>query len=179
MTTALSDSGVQFANTNILNLSGAMPTTGTFSTGDIVLESTSGNKISGWKRITAGSGNVLNVDWVYFSSGSIITQANQTPLPGASALMSYTHGLGVIPAWADLEFVCLTAELGYSIGDIVTGFANGNGSYSMPFPIIKTATVVQSVTNSTGTWIINHKTTGTTSTPTPANWAWRFKVRVA
>jgi hypothetical protein len=53
-------------------VSTTVPTTGTWKVGDFVLKSNpvvagaggSQYVISGWRRITSGSGNVLNTDWV-------------------------------------------------------------------------------------------------------------------
>lgn len=111
--------------------------------------------------------------------GLTITQANQATLPGVGTVLSYTHGLGAIPASAELEVVCLTTEGNYSVGDVVTGAAIGNGTYAIPFNITKTSTVVQTVTGNATAWILSNKTTGAFFTPTSANWAWRFKVRVS
>lgn len=45
----------------------AMPTTGTFKAGDIVMNSapsvTTGRLLMGWMRLTSGTGHVLNTDW--------------------------------------------------------------------------------------------------------------------
>jgi hypothetical protein len=112
-------------------------------------------------------------------SGLTITQANQTPLPAAGTLLSFTHGLGIIPVSAELELVCLTAEAGYSVGDVVTPYTVPNATYVAPFTIRKTSTVVEARTGSTGAFDLNNHTTGSASAVTAANWAWRFKVRVA
>jgi hypothetical protein len=179
MTTALSDSGLLLASGNIIDLKATMPTTGTYTAGDIVLESTTGAKVSGWKRLTTGSAHVLGTDWVYFA-GTALVQSNQTPLPGVATLMSFAHGLGVAPVSAELELVCLTAELGYSVGDVLSNpVTQGSAGYLIPFTIRKTSTVVEARTGGTASFAINHLTTGVTTGLTLANWAWRFKVRAA
>jgi len=178
MTTALSDSGLQLASGNIIDLKAAMPTTGTYTAGDIVLESTTGAKVSGWKRLTTGSAHVLGTDWVYFA-GTALVQANQTPLPGVATLLSYTHGLGAVPVSAELELVCLTAEFGYAVGDVVIPGISPAASLIMPFSVAKNATTVFARTGANIAFQIAHGTTGANSSPTSANWAWRFKVRAA
>lgn len=178
MTTSISDSGIQLASGNIIDLRTAIPTTGSYVIGDIILESTSGNRISGWKRQTTGTGNVLGTDWIYFSSGSTLIQANQTPLPGVNTVISYTHGLGVIPIFAELEIVCLTAELGYAVGDVVTPCTGPSASYNSPFSLAKNTTTIYARTGASASFVLKNASGGDTAA-TPANWAWRFKVRVA
>ena len=113
------------------------------------------------------------------TNGFVVTQANQTPLPGVGSLLSFTHGLGTVPVSAELEVVCLTAEAGYSVGDIVTPFTIPNVSYAGPFTPRKTSTVVEARTGNTNSFVVNHLTTGASTALTAANWAWRFKVRAA
>jgi len=112
-------------------------------------------------------------------SGLTVTQTNQTPLPGVASLLSYTHGLGITPASAELEIVCLTAEFGFSVGDVVTPYTSGNGSYYNPFSPLKNTTSVSARTGSNVAWAANNQTTGNTTPLTSANWAWRFKVRTS
>ena len=75
MTTSISDAGLVLASGNLIDLRSAMPSSGSYVAGDVVLESTTTARISGWKRLTTGSGHVLNTDWVYFTnlgSGTVI-----------------------------------------------------------------------------------------------------------
>ena len=71
MTTSISDSGLVLASANLIDLRSTVPSSGSYTAGDIVLESTTSARISGWKRLTTGSGHVLNTDWVYFSGNPI------------------------------------------------------------------------------------------------------------
>jgi len=113
-------------------------------------------------------------------SALTITTNQTTPLPAASQLLTYTHGLGITPLSAEVEIVCLTAELGYSVGDVVTPYTQSNASYCTPFTIRKTSTVVEARTGGSAPWAVNNHTTGNNSTAlTSANWAWRFKIRAA
>lgn len=112
-------------------------------------------------------------------SGLVFTLANQTPLPGVAGSLSWAHGLGVTPVSAELEIVCLTAENGYAVGDVVTPFCSGNGAHYNPFSIAKNSTTVFARTGSNVSFAIVHATTGVIIAPTAANWAWRFKVRAA
>lgn len=65
MTTIISDAGVQFAGGNIVDVRSTVPTSGTYTAGDFILEASTAVKVTGWKRLTTGSGHVLNTDWVY------------------------------------------------------------------------------------------------------------------
>jgi hypothetical protein len=78
MSTSLSDSGVVLASGNLIDLKTAMPSTGSYTAGDIVLESTTGVRISGWKRLTTGSSHVLNTDWAYFTASQTLGTAVAT-----------------------------------------------------------------------------------------------------
>ena len=113
------------------------------------------------------------------TSGFVITQANQTPLPGAAALISFTHNLGYIPASVEIELVCLTAQNGYGVGNVVTPSGVGSGSLIVPPTITKGTTTVDCRMGDVGAFYLVNGTTGGYFLPTPANWAWRFKVRAA
>lgn len=109
--------------------------------------------------LTAGTPLVMNP----YVSGNTQTQA---------------HGLGAIPILCVATLECLTAEFGYSIGDIIelsaigwnTGGTAASNIYISGANIIKTSTNLQIVT--AGAPTVVHKTTFTaTSTPiTAASW---------
>lgn len=112
-------------------------------------------------------------------SGLVVTQANQTPLPAAAALISFTHGLGSVPVSVEIELVCLTAQNGYAIGDVVTISGVGSGSSIVMPTIRKGTTAVDARVGDTAGFYLLNGTTGGYFNPTAANWAWRFKVRAA
>jgi hypothetical protein len=83
MTTSISDSGLVLASGNLIDLRATVPSSGSYVAGDIVLESTTTARISGWKRLTTGSGHVLNTDWLYFSgigSGTPVATTSGTSI---------------------------------------------------------------------------------------------------
>jgi len=88
----LYNQGVQYADGNIVTHAATYPASGSWTTGDIVLEQTSTTRLSGWKRITTGSGNVLGTDWVYCSN--LISGTAQATTSGTS--ITFTG----IPSWA-------------------------------------------------------------------------------
>jgi hypothetical protein len=112
-------------------------------------------------------------------SGLTITQADQPTIASAGGLMSYTHGLSTTPVWADIEFVCTTADAGYAVGDIASGFTVTNGTYGTQPVIVRTSTTVSSRVMTGGAWQVPNKTTGANTAVTVGSWSWRFKVRVA
>src|SRR3990167_7224426 len=54
--------------------------------------------------------------------------AQVTPIPATATSLVQSHSLGIANFTATLEFICLTAEYGYSIGDIVRPTRQYNGS---------------------------------------------------
>jgi len=103
-----------------------------------------------------------------------------TPLPAATAVTTVSHGLGVIPAEAVLEFVCLTAEQGYSVGDVIQNPGASNGVFILGSIVWKSLTQVGTGWSSaTSGWLILNKTTAAGVVPTASNWSYRFKLRAA
>ena len=91
--------------------------------------------------------------------------ADQTiTLAGALTL---AHGLGVAPRFWSVAYVCQTAELGYSIGDIVDGSSDAEPG------IQPDATNLNVRYRSSAPSLVN-KTNGALNTITPANWKARF-----
>ncbi|OHD24878.1 MAG: hypothetical protein A2Y38_16230 [Spirochaetes bacterium GWB1_59_5] len=58
-------SSIEFAGANIIAYMSGMPTTGTWTRGDMVVNNAPATGAAkGWRRVTTGAGNVLNTDWV-------------------------------------------------------------------------------------------------------------------
>lgn len=101
-------------------------------------------------------------------------------LPAAGAATSSAHGLTAIPTFVTGFLVCVTADAGYSIGDVVelsaiavtgiSGSYNYAGGYFLSFD----ATNVTLTANDATTCKILHKTNGTQQTFTAANWKLRY-----
>jgi hypothetical protein len=102
------------------------------------------------------------------------TSAEQTITLGGS--LTIAHGLGVIPRFILGYFKCVTAELGYSIGDVVAVSLGATGA-NLGFAVIPDATNLN-VRYGSGTPIIINKTTGATGTITPANWTFSLRAYV-
>lgn len=96
----------------------------------------------------------------------------------AGSLLTIPHGLGVRPQLAQLEAVCVTANIGYIAGDVVElGSAQFffNGS-SYGFNLVADATNVKLKVAADGIALIN-PSTGAVSIILPASWRLRMKVR--
>ena len=92
---------------------------------------------------------------------------------------SAVHGLGVIPVEAVLELTCLTPEIGYSVGDVVTPLAMWNGVSDSTLMQYKNSTTVGVPMFSGYQLYISNKSSGLSVSPTAANWSYRFRLRAA
>lgn len=116
-------------------------------------------------------GNTLNAVNLYVQGSAVLKQADifvsadQTITLAGS--LTLAHGLGAAPRLWSVVFVCVTAELGYSIGDVVS-----TGSAQVP-AIWPDATNLNARYSNTAVSIA-HKTTGVLTAITSANWKARF-----
>lgn len=104
-----------------------------------------------------------------------------TPLASSGVAITVTHGLGFVPTEAFLEYTCLTAEYGYSVGDVVVPSGLFNGSIAAPAESVwRSATQVGTPAPATGySHAINRRDSAAIVVPTPANWSYRFRLRAA
>ena len=87
-------------------------------------------------------------------------------VPTVSGTTTIAHNLGSVPFWGFIYLRCITAELGYAIGDRV----NVTGVYSAStLTLAFDATNVYIVNNGVSV-PIQHRTTGANTNVTPANW---------
>lgn len=105
-----------------------------------------------------------------------------TPLPAAGTAYTASHSLGAVPTEVVIEFICLTAEGNYSIGDVCQ-FGTINDGTGQHFPVTywkNTTQVGVPDTADPGAYFYGiNKTTGASFTPTAANWAYRFRLRTS
>lgn len=71
--------------------------------------------IDGTNGITFPNGSVQTVAGAAALTRFVSTAQTWT----ASSVLTLAHGLGVVPAFITYKLVCLTAENGYSVGDVV------------------------------------------------------------
>lgn len=104
--------------------------------------------------------------WRYFSGNQSISSAGT---------LSLTHGLGVVPKRVWVSLKCLSAELNYSVGDIVTQPFYDHNSTNIGVAVVADAT---SLTTRYGSAVnpfsLLNKTTGGATVLTNASWACRF-----
>ena len=114
---------------------------------------------TGWRTVVGS--------WRYFSGNQTIT---------TSGSLTLAHGLGVRPkmVWAELK--CLTAEAGYSVGDIVAvSVHDNNGATICGAGLWTDATNIGVRISSIGVmYNVTNKTTAAATNITQANWAIRY-----
>ncbi len=120
-------------------------------------------------------GNKTQADGLYVP----VRTANVTPLPAAGVGVTVTHTLGYLPTLYQFEAVCLAAEYGYSIGDVVHPFASYSNTGLVPISTWASTTQVGINTDATNPSLISAyvKNSGLPTTLTAANWAYRFVLR--
>jgi len=129
MASSLSDNGVQFVDGNVINSSATIPTTGTFTAGQIVISSAVGANVRliGWKRLTTGAGHVLNTNWAEITSGITLGTAVATT---SGTAIDFTG----IPSWAKRITVMLNGVSTNGVSpyqvQVGSGSITNNGYYS-------------------------------------------------
>ncbi|MDE3021924.1 MAG: hypothetical protein KGI54_08700 [Pseudomonadota bacterium] len=127
-----------------------------------------------------GSGNWVCRSYQRFTGQSLISgmirTSDVTPVPNNAVGVGITasHAFGVVPSYAVLEYLCLTAEQGYSVGDVAILNSQWNGTSSNSLNLWKSTTQVGAQPSGSTVFMLAHKTTGAAFTPTAANWASRF-----
>lgn len=96
-------------------------------------------------------------------------------LPGVTTVVSLNHNIGVSPDVTRLEIKCLTADLGYSVGDIIdTQSTSYTASAYVPFTTVKTAKTCGFTCGQAVAFAAVNKGSGNYGTLTSANWAYRM-----
>lgn len=115
--------------------------------------------------------------WVYVGTRRRFIATWTNTLPGVSTAVSATHGLGVIPALAWVEFEVLTANNGYSVGDRLKLY-QANGASFFGTDAFATSTTIGFTTGSTG-FFCSPKTGGNPGAAvTAANFRYRLRAEV-
>lgn len=107
------------------------------------------------------------------SASAIFVGTATIPDPGTTATIA--HSLGYRPSSYRLVLECLTAELGYSVGDEVdAGFVGDSASAQAVFTQVVTPNQFQFIRKAEGVPRLPVKSTGVFTDSTPASW--RLKV---
>jgi len=160
---------------------------------DLTLDNTSGASIPGtpsagqtviypkddkllYYKDDAGVERLVNITGATTAITKVFTSANQT-ITSAGAL-TIAHGLGVTPTLVSGVLVNTTAQLGFSIGDIVvapTFGTDGGVSYGIAITVDATNINIR-YGSAANVFPINHKTTGGISNITNASWVYIVRV---
>lgn len=120
------------------------------------------------------AGNVVTAITWYALMGRYLGAYTST-LPGTATAISLNHNLGCVPDITRLETKCLTAENGYSIGDVIdqAAFAYSASNYQ-PASTWKTYKTCGFTTGANSSFSAYIKNTGGYFNMTAANWAYRM-----
>lgn len=102
--------------------------------------------------------------------------SNQTITTGG--LLTLAHGLGQVPKVIFFELICVTAQAGFSVNDVITvGVNNSTSGGSRIWAVYYTTTniSVRFPSAEPSVIVVSNKTTGATEILTNANW--RLRVR--
>lgn len=100
-----------------------------------------------------------------------------TPLPASKVLMTKNHNIGTINKLVSyVEIECISAEVGFSVGDRVAGNIGGsNGGYFIPLQITHRKNTAQTETNAGGSpFVMTTLSDGSTVVLVSSKWKWRF-----
>ena len=164
--------GGTYSTTNLQN---------TFNIQEMTMKAGNGSTASQVYRVfvgevTVAGGVTTAITWYAlmgrYDSGWIST------IPGVTTLTSKNSNIGVPAQDAALEIKCLTAELGYSIGDVIRNIGTTPAAVYVPIGVITTAKTIAFMTGNSSVYVQN-KSTGAVSAVTVANWAYRLFTRRA
>jgi hypothetical protein len=127
------------------------------------------------QAITSG-GNITSATPYAYSAR--YESAFTNTLPGTGTNQAFNHNIGDPDVRAMAEFKCLSAELGYSVGDTVQNpsitIASGSAA---AMPITVSSLSCSFTTGATAAFNFVNKTTGASGVPTAASWAYRMVAR--
>jgi hypothetical protein len=124
-----------------------------------------------------GSGNVRVTSYTVARAqlSLLYHQTADQAITSAGAL-TLAHGLGRTPILVQAWLKCLTAELGYSVNDLVPMLPMGSGANTGCSVVPDATNLNVRYGSSAVIFQVTHKTTGATSNIVPANWAFFLRV---
>lgn len=120
-----------------------------------------------WYRIRSAEDEIKSL----FPFTKEYTSAQQTITSGG--LITLTHGLGAVPKLITGRLVCITAEAGYAVGDVVAVELVNNsssGTDQANSVVLGTSNIAIRLSNEGGVFAVGHKGTGARTVLTNANW---------
>lgn len=101
-------------------------------------------------------------------------QSADTAWPAAGSATSVNHNLGVVPQYQKVECVCVTAEGGFSVGDVVTPSTSPNVTWVQNLNDWKSRLSGGFVPGASASLEMMNKSTGAAFNATLANWKYRL-----
>lgn len=118
-----------------------------------------------------------SVDAASYTKGGLITEWDSgeyaVPADFTKFDWSLPIGGGRIPKNIRLIFRCITAQLGYAVGDYAIHDSLGSSNYFVQSIVEAAGVRLIAYRVSSGNFIVGHKTTGVATSITPANWKMR------
>jgi hypothetical protein len=98
-------------------------------------------------------------------------------LPNISTQVSFNHNIGSDTLKSASIFAkCISADIGYSAGDLVTNLGTNTSGYGQPIPVTWTYKTIGFSTSNATSFVTMPKAGGTVSSMTLANWAYGVSV---
>lgn len=128
-------------------------------------------------EVTVSGGVVAAIVW-YGLMGQYTAPWTNT-LPGASTAIVASDNLGTQLKDVKFELQCLTAQLGYSVGDIVEGVMGATSAYTTPLTFVKRRNSSSFVTGCISPLYIESQVdgSGTGSNLTASYWSYRLRAK--
>lgn len=122
-------------------------------------------------------GTTVTDTTIYAYRGEYLPAWTNT-LPGPVANIEKPANLGLIDGVeVHFEMLCISAQHGYAVGDVVTNPATYNLTHLMPISIGKTYNKAWFTTGSQTAFYVVDKSTGAFSVATAGSWKWRLTAR--
>lgn len=125
--------------------------------------------------VIVAAGVVSVINWYCYNG---LFQSGDTAWPAAATAAAFNHNLGLtFGLVASVQAVCITAELGYAIGDVVDPKTLPAAGYTTPLCVWKRYTTAGFTTGANASLWLIHNTTGVDTMATVGNWKYRTTVK--
>lgn len=121
-------------------------------------------------QVTVSANVVTAIVW-YALRGRYRAPA-ATPFPATSSTTTFNHNIGVTPSNRKLLARCLTAELGFAIGDVITPTTSTSASANQSFPHLPSTSLTSKFTVGDAAFLLTRADTASLANATAANWSY-------